>query len=226
MFIRTAIGFLRGAKRFDLNFYMRKTYHRWSNQAGKIFFTIGQFAWCIRFTVPLTQQEQADKVWSLLRWKGPIKLPQIHVNWRNMSIIGLKEVFMVLWKSKLNLDTTLPNALYCSMNICYFIGILWCPSQWTVSCRAGKKYEIQLPNRPVDFSFQLPTQKCYLLNRHAMFMPHPLDYLISTVYDKYPSLLFSSYSLTYFNCFWLEIIADKTTEAYFTKGWFSLATES
>ena len=36
----------------------------------------------------------------------------------------------------------------------------------------GKSFEIQLPSRPVNFSFQSSPLKYYLPNRHAKFMPY------------------------------------------------------
>jgi len=47
VFNRRATGFHRQAKLYKLNSLCRKTFPRWSNQAGKIILTAGQFAWCL-----------------------------------------------------------------------------------------------------------------------------------------------------------------------------------
>jgi len=47
---RKAASFHRQVKIFELNFFIRTTFHRLSNQTDKIVLIAGQFAWCLALT--------------------------------------------------------------------------------------------------------------------------------------------------------------------------------
>jgi len=56
VFSRRVTGFHRRPKVLEVNFFIRKTFLRLSNQAGKIIFTAGQFACCLAlYETPATR---------------------------------------------------------------------------------------------------------------------------------------------------------------------------
>ena len=85
--------------------------------------------------------------------------------------------------------------------------------QESVNTGHRKKIEIHWLSGPVHFSVQLPPVKCYLSNKCATNLNVWLDLKLIHAFN----LLFcSSCSSKFWNCFWLEIITNKTTEANFT----------
>jgi len=91
-----------------------------------------------------------------------------------------------------------------------------------------KTIKIQLPRRPVHFSFHLPSLKsaCPIGMHECLLKQLPVLYLSGTVYNQvcfdfklihaFNSLICSSCSLKFWNCFLLEMIRNKTAEVNFT----------